>query len=327
MSGTSDSKNNIALQPRDLDILRGLFESRVMSQEHITRIYFAGKSEASKKRLQRLKAAKLIAERPRKTYEPAVLYLSKAGFVELIRAGRLLDYPKFTWESLEKRVQVSSLTIRHELEVMDVRTVLSEHLEPHPDFSLIEFSTWPLLFQFHAQKRPRAGQPFRGSGLLKPDGYLRVHRTRADGGYDELFYFLEVDRSTESQETLADKAHSYRDFYQQGGLAVRYGKSKDDYRTYAFRVLMVFQNDERRNNAAETMLRMDTPVLSQVWLTTRSELLADPFGAIWFSPRDYRDVTSDTEYDPLKRTVAPYRRQPDREAFVEAHIAKRSAFL
>jgi hypothetical protein len=43
----------VQLQKRDLAVLRGLFESRVMSAAHIAALYFEGKAEAAKKRLQK----------------------------------------------------------------------------------------------------------------------------------------------------------------------------------------------------------------------------------------------------------------------------------
>jgi len=46
------------LQSRDFDLLHGLFESRIMTTAHIATMYFDGKREAAKKRLQKLKAAK-----------------------------------------------------------------------------------------------------------------------------------------------------------------------------------------------------------------------------------------------------------------------------
>ena len=67
----------IALQERDLEILRGLFDSRVLTLSHIARLYFEGREEAAKKRVQKLKSAGFITERPRRAYEPAVLYLTK----------------------------------------------------------------------------------------------------------------------------------------------------------------------------------------------------------------------------------------------------------
>jgi len=51
----------ISLQDRDLALLRGLFESRVMTNNHAAALYFDGKGEAAKKRLQKIKADGLIS--------------------------------------------------------------------------------------------------------------------------------------------------------------------------------------------------------------------------------------------------------------------------
>ena len=71
--------NALEPQPRDFALLRGLFECRVMTADHIATLYFGGKSEYTKKRLQKLKAAGLISERPRRMNEPAVLCLTRKG--------------------------------------------------------------------------------------------------------------------------------------------------------------------------------------------------------------------------------------------------------
>jgi len=69
----------LQLQARDLALLRGLFESRVMTAEHIAMIYFDGRSEAGKKRLQKLKAAGFVGERTRRAFQPSVLFLTRKG--------------------------------------------------------------------------------------------------------------------------------------------------------------------------------------------------------------------------------------------------------
>lgn len=50
----------VLLQDRDLSLLRGLFESRIMTAEHVAALFFIGSREAAKKRLQKIKAASLI---------------------------------------------------------------------------------------------------------------------------------------------------------------------------------------------------------------------------------------------------------------------------
>lgn len=77
------------LRARDLTILRGFFESRIMTGEHAAALFSEGRSEAAKKRLQKLKAARLIAERPRNPFEPATLYLAKLGIAALAERGVL----------------------------------------------------------------------------------------------------------------------------------------------------------------------------------------------------------------------------------------------
>jgi hypothetical protein len=54
--------SQISLQERDIFLLRGLFESRVMTTDHATALYFDGKYDPAKKRLQKLKSAGLICD-------------------------------------------------------------------------------------------------------------------------------------------------------------------------------------------------------------------------------------------------------------------------
>src|SRR5438093_8265885 len=108
----SVSDCSIALQPRDFLILRGLFDSRIMTLSHISRLYFEGRDEAAKKRVQKLKAAALISERARRAYDRSILSLTRKGFEALFDGGQLSQFPKQSWKTLEKRMQVSEMTLR-----------------------------------------------------------------------------------------------------------------------------------------------------------------------------------------------------------------------
>ena len=92
-----------------------------MTAEHVAAIYFEGRYEAARKRLQKLKAAGYVGERPRRAYEPAVVFLTRKAFALLCQAGTIADLPPITWPSLERRVRESASTLRHELDVQDVR--------------------------------------------------------------------------------------------------------------------------------------------------------------------------------------------------------------
>ena len=238
--------------------------------------------------------------------------------------GILRDYPRFAWENLEDRARVADSTLKHELAVLDVKAAISCALRKEPACELVEFPTWPVLFQFQASQPPKPGaQPRRV--LIKPDGFLRLYHTE-QGEVSEHFFFLEVDRSTEPRDTLALRALGYGDFYRRGGLALRYGYTAQDYGEFPFRALYVLPNEERRNNMAERLLQNTPPILTMVWLTTFEEVTTDPLGAIWMRPRDYRDITEGTAFDPRRPPERIYRRQPEREELVAEKLMKLRLF-
>jgi hypothetical protein len=326
MSGARTTRAEVELQERDLDVLQGLFESRLMTLTHVTRLFFNGHSEAAKKRIQRLKEDRYIRERARRVYQPSILHLSRRAFATLSERGRLSEYPQFAWNQLEDRAKVSELTLKHELQVLDVKTAFSCAVKSTAHYELIEFSTWPLLYQFWAAQPVLPGAYQGARVLIKPDGFVHLHEEAPGEDLFEHFLFLEVDRSTEFRETLARRAFGYQDFYRQGGLAVRYGATQEAYREFPFRVLMVFLTEERRNNMAERLLQNDPPALTMVWLTTFSEVIADPLGAIWMRPVDYREITKGTHYDPSRPRTGAYRREPARERLVAAELKKLRLF-
>jgi hypothetical protein len=271
----------VEIQPRDIELLRGLFESRMMTLAHAVALYFDGKPEAAKKRVQKLKAAGLVRERSRRAYEPSILYLTQKAFSILSHGGHISDYPRLTWEKLERRVQVSDLTIRHELAVMNVKAAFCAALRSRPTFNMAEFSTWPKLLEFNTF------HPATGVKLtVKPDGFIRVREKESDGGDSEHIFFLEVDRSTEVQERLSNKVLCYLNYYKHGGLAVRFGQNREAFRDFPFRVLIVCKSAERRDNIAIRLTKKTPPVRTFAMLTTIDEMAANPLGAIWVQPAD-----------------------------------------
>jgi len=276
----------VVLQERDLGLLRGLFESRTMTAAHAAAIYFDGSREAAKKRIQKLKSAGIVGERRRRVFEPALLLLTPRGTDAIRERGILAEYPALSGAALEKRGRVSDLTIRHELAVMDVKAAFYEAIRKVDTLSVAEFTTWPRLHQFEVSSghgRPEA--------VVRPDGFIRIHEKEADGGVSEHTFFLEVDRSTETQDVLVSRAHCYLNYYKSGGFAVKNGAPRSDFKDYPFRVLMVFKTAERRNNTAERLLQGTPPILTQVYLSTLDEVGKNPLGTIWIRPVDYREAT------------------------------------
>ena len=223
MLASGRKQGRVELQSRDHELLVGLFESRLMTLDQAARLYFAGRPEAAKKRIQQLKAAGYIGARPRRPTEPSILYITRLGFQAVSDRGLPPHYPPLGWEALERRRAVSDSTLRHELAVMEVKAVLCATIAASPRLRVVEFSTWPVLFEFIARRRDPLAGALRDVPV-RPDGFIRVHEEERDGGVSEHTFFLELDRSNEAQRSrFVPNAGSYADYYRRGGLAVAAG--------------------------------------------------------------------------------------------------------
>jgi len=283
-----DSSTSIVIQARDLEFLRLLLHTRILTLKHAAGLIFDGSKEATKKRVQKLKVAGFVLERRRKAYESGILFLSKRGF-ECLREHGVLPETQSDISSFSKRAAISEITLRHELEVLDVKVAFHEAAKGRETLSLTEFSTWPRLYEFSVRDDDAR---YSGSRTVKPDGYIRIHEKEADDSAWEHLFFLEIDRSTEKLETLVQKACSYNRFYREGGMAVRFGKSAAEFKDFPFRVLIVCKSKERRDNIAKMLLELHPPILTQVCLSTLAEVCADPFGEVWRIPADHGEAPS-----------------------------------
>jgi len=313
---------------RDYSLLRGLFESRIMTLAHAAAIYFEGRNEAAKKRVLTLKKLGYIAERPRlRAYDPSILFLTKKGFHLLHQEGHVSDYPSIGWEMMEKRVRVSPLTLRHELDVLAVKAAFYTAARADESLHIEEFSTWPRLFSFQARKV--IGEHYSKSVLIKPDAFIRIHQKLANGDIQEHCFYAEIDRSTETQDNLRGRAGAYLNYYQAGGFAVSSGGTREQFKEYPFRVLWIFRNAERRNNAAAAFLTNYPPIGTHAWLSNFEEVTNNPLGAVWIRPVDYKKATAGSAFDSQtlpNPTTGNYRRCTAREEFVETVIERHSAF-
>lgn len=306
---SSKASASIRPQDRDIALMRSLFESRVMTSSQIALIHFAGRAEMTKKRLQRLTAARLIRQRQRTRFEPATHILAKKG-VETLRAlGILREYPSLDRVQIQLRASVSGTTIQHELAVMDVKAAIHQAAES-ARLALAEFTTWPLLNQFSAADA-------RGQRVLvKPDGFFRLLEGSADDAREWSFY-IELDRSTEVQARLIARARHYVEHFRASRLTLA-GRDRRP-----FQVLYILENAERRNNTVERLLSITPPILNHIWLTTFEEVTRDPLGPIWVRPIDYRNRLAATPFDTSRIRPQPgYKRRTPRDTFVDRNVPK-----
>lgn len=265
----------IHIQPRDLALLCGLFESRYLTSAHIAEIYFAGKREMAKKRIQKLKATGLVGTRSRGFGVSDLLRLTPRAIHFLSAGGHLAGYPRLPLAAQLRRTRIRPLTIDHELAVADVKAAFSRALRAREHLSLLEFGTWPRLYEF-------ASVSARGTRTtVAPDGFIRIHAH----GLESRF-FVEVDRSTESTSVLVSRIAAYLRFYRSGGFAVRSGLPRDDYATVPFRVLVVCKSGERRDSLAATLYSARPQVRTFALFGTVDDVSKKPLGAIWRAPID-----------------------------------------
>jgi len=273
-------RSRLELQRRDLTLLRDLFVSRVMTLRHIAALHFDGHVEAAKKRVGRLKEAGYLRTRVRRWREPAIYVLAVQGWSALEARGCLTGYPRLSIKTMSGRSEVSDLTLRHELEVMDVKATLVVALRQDEQYRLGPFVTWPRICEFDACD-PK-GQTVR----VKPDGYLEIEHRNDSGKRGRWRFFLELDRSTETLQLLTNRCFLYLDHYRSGGFAVGRGGVREEYKKFPFRVLIICKSAERRDHLAERLHLNRETTGSQIWLAKLSDLLFCALGAIWRLPKN-----------------------------------------
>jgi len=254
-----------------------------MTLSHISALYFDGKREMAKKRMQRLKAEGVIRERPRQRIsDPSVLHLAWKGYVSLRDDGHVDDDSRLSPKTFTRRMAVSDLTLAHEIAVGDVLTACTLALRGNDRFELLEFSVWPRRYTFSVDREYRRVP-------VQPDGYIRLLEKNAEDA-PEYHFFLELDKGTETIERLAEKCVNYREYHRSGGYAEFCGGTRDDRKSRPFRVLVVCKSQQRRNNLAERLLQFHPPFSTMILITTLRECLREPLGEIWLTVAAFKEA-------------------------------------
>lgn len=319
--------SNVRVTERDIALLTGLFESRIMERRHMTALYFDGRDAMAKERLgKKLVPAEYVTlQNPdRHRTERAIYGLGRRGFEELKARGIIARYERqtagrFAWERLEDRLAVSPWTVEHELAVMDAKVALTTAIERVDGYVITAFSTWPLLIQFQGCD----------GRCVKPDGYLRLMRPlNAASLLDESVY-LEIDRGTEGQDTVVAKALAYA--AHSGSSAFARWLGADEAETVHFRTLFVFVSRphcgsaaERRNNFLDRLVRDGGHHVA--WAATSDDLHRDPLGAIWMTAFDYSAALTGTRFDPHCGQCGPKNRSAERDALIRDRARRRPLF-
>jgi hypothetical protein len=287
---------NVMLQPRDIALLADVFDSRFITIPHAAALHFHELKSAERtanRRLQAMAEVRLLirddghfgfAVLPdgRKKEIKALYRFTKPAFDLLVTRGVLPQLAGNAWETtMRKRFgNWKPTTIDHEIGMLDIKAALKIAIEGNAHLKVGDFGVWPRAYEFQIPKGGRVS-------TLQPDGFLHVieHRPGRDDVTNHFFY-IEFDRGGEQQDTLVEKAKGYRYHFKEGNFAESLGYPKSKRNECPFRVLFVFDQANshvRRDNIATRLA--EEGIGTQTPLTTLWELVADPLGPIWVSPK------------------------------------------
>jgi hypothetical protein len=275
---------NVHLQERDVSLLLDLVESRVLSLDQICTLFFADKNEMGKKRVQRLKIAGLLVERPRRIGEPSILHLTWKGYLALRNENHIGEDSYHSPKTFKQRMAVSDFTLAHELMIGDVRTSFITALRDSRRFENFEFDVWPRRYDFTVNRG-------HGRKPVKPDGHIRFLE-RGDDERDPYNFFVEVDTGSEKLDRVVEKCLNYREYFKSGGFAVFCGGKREHFKKFPFQVLVVVPSEKRRKNLAELLLQTTPPFSTMILITTLKQCTHDPLGDIWMSPGVYKETSA-----------------------------------
>lgn len=287
---------NVMLQARDIALLADVFDSRFITIPHAAALHFSELKSAERtanRRLQAMAEAGLLqrddghfgfAVQPsgHKKEIKALYRFTKSAFDVLVSRGCLKDPRGHQWATtMRKRFgNWKPTTIDHEIGMLDIKAALKIAIERNSHLKVLEFGVWPRAYEFQIPKHGRML-------TLQPDGFLHIaeHRPGRDDVSHHYFY-IEFDRGGEQQDTLVGKAEGYRYHLRSGNFAESLGLPEAKPNEHPFRVLFVFDqkdSNSRRNNISERL--SEAGIGTHTPLTTLSELVANPLGRIWITPK------------------------------------------
>ncbi|MBI5934747.1 MAG: replication-relaxation family protein [Chloroflexi bacterium] len=308
----SDYVDGVELQPRDWELLADVYDSRFITIPHAAALHY-GSHAVAKRRLSDLRKALVLGRTPGhfgyahvdgKLQEVKLIYtFTKKALDLLVNRRDFRDAKGEQWDSLRKRFDLdSSLTIKHEVGVLNVKAALLPALKSQAHLRVEKFGVWPLAYVFKAPLDGRLKPQ-------KPDGFIHVleFTPGSDTPQDHYFY-LEFDHQrTEDLDRILAKVKAYKHHRTKGGFVRWLGFSDASPDDHPFRVLFVIDTKDavkRRDNICEKLA--DAGITTFTPVTTLAELVANPLGPIWTTPKAHREwVQADCAGAPTLVSLSP----------------------
>ncbi|MBU4401016.1 MAG: replication-relaxation family protein [Planctomycetes bacterium] len=275
--------NPLALQGRDLEILKLIYDYRFIPSHHITNL-IAGSERKILGRLQKLfhqGYLERLADRRIRTRagsEKMVYAITrKAG--DLLAGEGDLDISKIDWD-LKNRT-VTERHIKHTLMIAKFRTILTIAAESQAG---VEIEQWKENRGSGKSLNPELSDTVKleikeGKEIrlrIVPDAFFSLRERDS-----EMFFFLEADRGTMPTERFWKKLTAYRAWWMQGGSKKKLGAAN-------FRVLTITPSNKRRDNLREVAKRVKPA--GMFWFAAEKNYSVNNpgaiFDAIWINAKD-----------------------------------------
>jgi len=264
----------IKITPRDVEIIKAVHSYRFLSTSQIKRRFFRSKSKADR-RLRRLFDYGFLdrIQLPVTQGRGELLYaLWKQG------THLLAERLDKTLEEIGWRPKMNKLNpyhLKHELNLNQFRFTLEEAAVTNNEYSILLWKQGADLRSPQSRFKPLLKFYWRRSAvILIPDALFALK-----GPKGRAFFFLEIDRATETKPTIFRKkmAH-YSAYYKSGTFSKQFSHKK-------FRVLTVTISQRRLLSLIQNIKDLDHAPM--FWFTTLEHISPDKFFAkIWATPHN-----------------------------------------
>jgi len=270
----------IKIQPRDLEIINLVWRYRFLNSEQV-QVLVEGSDQVILRRLQKLyhhgyldrPISQIVFSNPLFGPKKMVYGLGDKG-ADLLAETYGIDRGNITWR--EKNREVSERYIQHTLTVSDFRACLTLALKNSPEVKLQWLNDGGLEIKrevYFVKEGKQRRLP------IVPDGFFQIEDP---GG--KMYFFLEADRSTMTNNRFLNKMRAY-------WLWWRQGKSKES-GIETFRVLTITRTEQRKENLRRITKYADERQAGSrmFWFTdSGSYQLSKPdtvLGDIWQTSKD-----------------------------------------
>lgn len=270
----SANKPPLILQDRDTRIIQAVYENRFMTSELI-KILFPGSERGVLSRLQKLFHHGFLDRIKGPVSMPIVYALGDQG-AELLKELGILETRGTGWR--KKNRKIKELYLDHTLQIARFRTILTLALKNKPQNEILSWVPEREITKYEVMIQDGTYREIRAPVI--PDGFFAL----TDKG-QKMYFFLEADRSTMTQERFLRKMKAYWQFWKQGKHVQRFN-------IQSFRVLTITKSQERMMNLRELTRMADDHKKGSLMFWFTSETLYDikspdaVLGSIWQTPRD-----------------------------------------